>query len=83
MCGETKFVHYAMEIHFLMNRTADTDLRFHPFKAAVHINDYFTAMAEIDQFIFLMNKGRLQYVLSSTLFNMYKRRRMFLCSNLF
>jgi hypothetical protein len=56
---------------------AYTDLRFHLFKAGVLIHDSFTELAEIDTCVCLMTEGRLQYVLSSTLFNMYKRRKMF------
>jgi hypothetical protein len=60
-----------------MNYTAYTDVRFHICKAAVRIHDSFTEMSDINTFVFVMNEGRLQYVLSSTLFNMYKRRNMF------
>jgi hypothetical protein len=59
-----------------MNCSAYTDLRFHLVKAAVLLNYSFNDMAEIEKFAFLMNEGRLQYVLSSTLCNMYKRRKM-------
>jgi hypothetical protein len=69
------------ERHVLMNCTAYTDLRFHLVKAAVLLNDSFNNRAEIEQFVFLMNEGRLQHVLSSTLCNMYKRRKMFVCRN--
>jgi hypothetical protein len=69
------------ERYVLMNCTAYTDLRFHLVKAAVLLNDSFNEMTEIDKFVLLMNEGRLQHVLSSTLCNMYTRRKMFLCSN--
>jgi hypothetical protein len=77
-------VQYTLEIRLrtrlTIHCTAYTDLRFHLFKVTVLINDSFTELSEIDKFVFLINEGRLQYVLYPYLIGI---RRCFYVSTCF
>jgi hypothetical protein len=81
VCTLCNGVNIEDEQHFLMTCTAYTDLRFYLFKAASTVNASFNMLDTTDKFIFLLKEAKLQNILASILFNMYKRRRALLGTN--
>ncbi|MES9881007.1 MAG: reverse transcriptase family protein [Sedimenticola sp.] len=66
------------EVHFLLFCDLYTDLRRSLLHKAHNCNSDFVNMETNDKLIFLMNHVNLTHVLSSSLYDMYRRRKQFL-----
>lgn len=65
------------EMHFLLSCDFYSDLRRPLFAKAQLCNSNFHRMSLLDKFIFIMNYVNMQYILASTILQMFNRRKRF------
>ena len=66
------------EIHFLMNCSLYSDIRFELFQSAKCLIDRFETLTNIEKFTSIMKCGEMQSLLAHTLHKCFLRRRKFL-----